>query len=285
MAKKTTKLTPAQQRVWNQIKHAMLNQEPGGQGQSAYDFVLDKWLELYATMGSGIRTATLRGIERAGYIRFTEDASVVKQPRFKLTQQGMDELAPVEKLDASYDAWADGVASQLPAQLAGEAVPQPEDTPRFGIGGGNPDMPEDMPESGNLVFHPEHGRGVVRVYFSENAHVRFSTSEYTVPVSSLQHSTNAEIAVLVDCLRKYAAAAAQIAEQQQALKSRLAELLTERGNAWTDAAGYARLTSSATRISYDTDELDALLITEPDRYQWLRDLRKVTPVEPYVQVR
>lgn len=201
-----------------------------------------------------------------------------------------NEPAPVESLDAEYDAYRD-------------EQPEPEWHESGYIGDGfTNEYDYDHPVHGNAANNaiqsgaaepdePECAKcGRLLDGDGRCWHCDYSEAEQQALLDATVDEpksmpTDELIAGIVSQLRCYAAAAAQIEEQKTALRERLAALLAERGEAWKDEAGYARLTSGGTRISYDTDELDARLITEPDRYQWLRDIRKATPIRPTVQVK
>jgi hypothetical protein len=68
-------------------------------------------------------------------------------------------------------------------------------------------------------------------------------------------------------------------------KDELRGLLQERGSNWSDALGYARLTSEGVRTLYDTRSLDDLIIKDPLHYGWLKDHRSESVVRSSVQVK
>lgn len=103
--------------------------------------------------------------------------------------------------------------------------------------------------------------------------------------SNVQENTDDEIANIVNRIRDFQQDAESVADKIRALKDRLTVLLQERGANWSDAVGYARLLSTGTRISYDTESLDSLIITDPLRYGWLKDYRKESPVAGRITVK
>lgn len=94
-----------------------------------------------------------------------------------------------------------------------------------------------------------------------------------------------KIAELVDNVRCNQERIAAMQLQIEQAKLELSKLLKDRGAAWTDEHGYARLVADGERISYMTKDLDTLLIENPLQYGWLKDFRKKTPVRGGVQVR
>lgn len=93
------------------------------------------------------------------------------------------------------------------------------------------------------------------------------------------------IVELVDMIRAYRERGEAIEEKIEEAKAELRELLDKYGQSWADDEGYARLVSEGIRTSYDTKELDELIIKDPLRYGWLKDYRKQSPVRGGVQVK
>ncbi len=96
---------------------------------------------------------------------------------------------------------------------------------------------------------------------------------------------DAEIADIVDRIRRYRDYIDEFELCVKELKAELQTLLAARGQNWQDDAGYARLVSGSERTYYDTSALDALLIDDPLRYGWLKDYRLKSPIQPRVQVK
>lgn len=94
-----------------------------------------------------------------------------------------------------------------------------------------------------------------------------------------------EITALVAEIREHQRVVEEEDSRIQTLKVRLAELLEARGSNWADDEGYARLVSEGLRVSYDTNQLDDLIIKDPLRYGWLREYRRENPVSGRVQVK
>lgn len=95
---------------------------------------------------------------------------------------------------------------------------------------------------------------------------------------------------------KISALVEEVREQQRAIvaaqlriekaKQELTTLLLERGSMWKDEnGGYARLATATVRVVYDKARIDALILSEPLMYGWLKDYRKETSVKGGVQVR
>lgn len=87
-----------------------------------------------------------------------------------------------------------------------------------------------------------------------------------------------EIEAIVNRIRDFQQDKESVESKITALKERLGTLLERNGNKWSDEKGYARLMNPPDRISYDEESLDALIISDPYRYGWLKDYRKQTPV-------
>ncbi len=73
--------------------------------------------------------------------------------------------------------------------------------------------------------------------------------------------------------------------QIELLKKELHELIMQKGEGWSDSAGYARVVAEAVEADYDTKALDELILNEPVRYGWLGDFRKREHVRPAVNVK
>lgn len=73
--------------------------------------------------------------------------------------------------------------------------------------------------------------------------------------------------------------------QIELMKIEIGELLQQKGAGWSDAAGYARITSEKISHTYDTRALDELILKEPLRYGWLGDFRKMATIRGGVQVK
>ncbi len=102
-------------------------------------------------------------------------------------------------------------------------------------------------------------------------------------------SVDEEIAELVALVRvaqdRLAETEAEVRPVIEAAKERLKMLLDYRGKNWSDGEGYARLIADGVRVSYDVQALDRLIIKEPDKYGWLREYRRETPVRGGVVVK
>ena len=94
-----------------------------------------------------------------------------------------------------------------------------------------------------------------------------------------------QIAERVQIVRDAQGQIALLDEQIQIMKNELHELLEQKGSGWSDSAGYARLVSESVRTSYDTKELDQLILNEPMRYAWLQEYRKESTVRGGVQIK
>lgn len=100
---------------------------------------------------------------------------------------------------------------------------------------------------------------------------------------------NPEIMELVEVIRQANHQLKEMEEEMKPIiagaKARLVSLLQQHGN-YTDAEGYARITSPSLRVTYDYKALDELIANDPaGQYQWLRDYRKETPVKGGVTVK
>jgi ABC-type transporter lipoprotein component MlaA len=96
---------------------------------------------------------------------------------------------------------------------------------------------------------------------------------------------DADIAEVVATIRAQQAQIERIDLNMATLRERLAELLRERGENWSDDSGYARLLTEGVRTYYDTQNLDELILTDPLRYGWLKDYRRQTIIPQRIQVR
>jgi len=102
---------------------------------------------------------------------------------------------------------------------------------------------------------------------------------------SVRQMLDGKIAELVEDVRESQEQIAVLGNRIGAAKEQLRELLELRGSQWTDASGYARLTGEGMRKSYDTPALDALILSDPLQYGWLKDYRKEVIVRGGVQIR
>lgn len=68
------------------------------------------------------------------------------------------------------------------------------------------------------------------------------------------------------------------------MKEQLQALLTEQGVNWQDGIGYARLIPASTRTSYNTQQLDDLILRDPD-FDCLRAYRRESKIRSSVQVK
>lgn len=102
---------------------------------------------------------------------------------------------------------------------------------------------------------------------------------------AIEDDLDQRIAERVDVVRSIQERIAALQDKVQLVKDELRGLLNERGSAWVDDEGYARLVSDSVRRSYDSKSLDELIITDPLRHGWLKDYRKETPVRGGVQVK
>lgn len=98
-------------------------------------------------------------------------------------------------------------------------------------------------------------------------------------------SLDERIAEQVDIIRAHQERIAHLDSRMQAARTRLYELLSERGESWSDDEGYARLVEEGERTSYDVHALDELIINDPLRYGWLKDYRKTTTTRGGVRVK
>jgi hypothetical protein len=94
-----------------------------------------------------------------------------------------------------------------------------------------------------------------------------------------------QIATLVACIREYRDEAERYEAQIREAKDRLILLLEQRGSNWSDEYGYARIAQEGTRLDYDTNELDALILNDPLRYGWLKEYRRIGVVPSRLMVR
>jgi hypothetical protein len=78
----------------------------------------------------------------------------------------------------------------------------------------------------------------------------------------------------VDIVRGIQERIAVLEERIQLEKEALRDLLTEKGENWSDTEGYARLLADSVRRTYDIKALDELIITDPLRNGWLKDYRR-----------
>lgn len=102
-------------------------------------------------------------------------------------------------------------------------------------------------------------------------------------------SVDEEIAEMVIIIRQARERLTEVEEEVdpviQKAKQRLEMLLDYRGESWADGEGYARLASTGTRIVYDAEALDRLVLDNPEQYGWLREYRREVPVSGGVRVR
>lgn len=94
-----------------------------------------------------------------------------------------------------------------------------------------------------------------------------------------------EIAWLVNSIRQLECEIEALEERRTDHKDRLRELLTQRGENWSDDLGYARLTKDSTRTTYDAKALEALFVADKRRYGYLAEFRKQFTVKGGVQVK
>lgn len=108
-------------------------------------------------------------------------------------------------------------------------------------------------------------------------------------VQSSDVEVDGEIAELVQTVREakdqIEAVKAELEPVIDAAKDRIGYLLAVRGENWKDDQGYAQLRAAATRTTWDTDGLNALIKAHPDQYGWLLDFRKTTTGDPQVTVK
>lgn len=111
------------------------------------------------------------------------------------------------------------------------------------------------------------------------------------PTLDIPHikSIDEEIEELVTLIRnaqeQLAEVEAEIRPTVDAARERLKMLLAYRGENWSDDEGYARLVADGTRIMYDAEALDTLIIENPDKYGWLREYRQEVPIRGGVRVK
>jgi hypothetical protein len=94
-----------------------------------------------------------------------------------------------------------------------------------------------------------------------------------------------QIADLVEVIRANRSQIERYEAVIESAKAELRDLLEARGENWSDAEGYARLVAEGLRHLYDARTLDELIISDPQRYGWLADHRKDSPVPARVQVK
>jgi hypothetical protein len=104
-------------------------------------------------------------------------------------------------------------------------------------------------------------------------------------VAPVDTALDEQIAELVDKVRINQQRIARLESRITSVKDDLRALLEQRGENWSDDAGYARLVSEGVRYYYDKQALDNLIITDPLRYGWLKDYRKESLVQSGVQVK
>ncbi|HEX3052226.1 MAG TPA: hypothetical protein VHP83_16320 [Aggregatilineaceae bacterium] len=102
---------------------------------------------------------------------------------------------------------------------------------------------------------------------------------------AMREVIDGKIAELVEDIRENQEQIAVLENHIKAAKEQLRDLLDLRGSSWTDAAGYARIAADSIRKSYDGKSLDALILSDPLLYGWLKDYRKESVVRGGVQVR
>jgi hypothetical protein len=107
----------------------------------------------------------------------------------------------------------------------------------------------------------------------------------TGKVLGLAQYIDQQIAERVQIVRDAQSQIALLDEQVQLMKTELRELLEQKGSNWSDSDGYARLVAEGKRTSYDTKSLDELILSEPLRYGWLNDFRKLSTVRGGVQIK
>jgi len=103
--------------------------------------------------------------------------------------------------------------------------------------------------------------------------------------AAIARTLDTEIVQLVEMIRETVDEMAAMEDKVRAAKDRLRILLVQRGDNWKDDDGYARLMSDSVRTSYNTRELDELIINDPLRNGWLKDYRKEFTVRGGVQVK
>lgn len=107
----------------------------------------------------------------------------------------------------------------------------------------------------------------------------------TQKVMTAEELNEREIKKRVKAIRMRRAWVAAHEAKIDTLRQELRERLEARGSNWEDADGYARIVTASERVSYETKGLDALIITQPDRYGWLADYRKTTKQSPSLSVK
>ncbi|HOA23361.1 MAG TPA: hypothetical protein PK801_13195 [Aggregatilineales bacterium] len=102
-------------------------------------------------------------------------------------------------------------------------------------------------------------------------------------------SVDEEIAEMVALIREARERLSEVEEEVDPVvaraKQRLEMLLEYRGESWSDGTGYARLASEGTRVVYDAEALDNLIIEDPAKYGWLKQYRKEISVTGGVRVK
>ncbi|HEX3052841.1 MAG TPA: hypothetical protein VHP83_19435 [Aggregatilineaceae bacterium] len=111
------------------------------------------------------------------------------------------------------------------------------------------------------------------------------TTEKGKVSGAVREILDGKIAELVDDVRESQEQMVVLGNRIGAAKEQLRELLELRGSQWTDDSGYARLSSEGIRKSYDSQALDALILSDPLQYGWLKDYRKEVTVRGGVQIR
>lgn len=94
-----------------------------------------------------------------------------------------------------------------------------------------------------------------------------------------------EISQLVATIRQATDEMEALETKVQTAKARLRALLTQKGENWQDADGYARLMADSVRTSYDPKALDALMLRSDWWHARLKPYRREFPVRGGVQVR
>lgn len=96
-------------------------------------------------------------------------------------------------------------------------------------------------------------------------------------------STSKQIGQLVKKMRRTRSRIAYHEAKLDAIKEALQPLLEASGN-WSDSEGYARLIGESSRISYDRESIDELIIRDPG-FECLRAFRKVSTIRASVSVK
>lgn len=103
--------------------------------------------------------------------------------------------------------------------------------------------------------------------------------------TALAEFIDQQIADRVELVRAAQRQADLLNGQLELLKGELYELIMQKGEGWSDSAGYARVVAEGVEATYDTKALDELILKEPVRYGWLGDFRKREHVRPAVKVK